>query len=229
MPPFPYNTSVSSHIAEYQIAEAHQNTPPPPIAKTRKDFYERKNAGKKYVKDYPQWLEEMILKCLNKKPDERFRNGKELHDFILQHTTKNAATPQPEPTPKAQASDPTLLSKIDALHRENTSLKQQLNDDRKTLTATQNDLQAAKTDIFKLQNIINTLSAQLKKNKKNRILHRFLLMLALTATMCCVLLIWHSAADSPRSTKELQEKLEQKQETTVPVEQQENSNSNQTP
>ena len=76
--PFPYNTAISSHIAEYELGEAHQKTAPPSIEKLRKEFFERKYRGKKYEKDYPEWLEDVILKCLQKDPSGRFRNGKEL-------------------------------------------------------------------------------------------------------------------------------------------------------
>ena len=84
--PFPYNTSISDHRAEFELAEAHLKTPPPSIEAIRKEFYERKYEGKEYKKDYPQWLEDMILKCLQKNPADRFRNGKELYDFIISHS-----------------------------------------------------------------------------------------------------------------------------------------------
>lgn len=34
-------------------------------------------------RDYPQWLGNIILKCLEKEPKNRFQNGKELHDEVL--------------------------------------------------------------------------------------------------------------------------------------------------
>ena len=37
------------------------------------------------MRDFPQWLEDAILKCLEKEPTNRFRNGKELYDFIISH------------------------------------------------------------------------------------------------------------------------------------------------
>jgi hypothetical protein len=50
-------------------------------------MYERKYEGQIYERDFPVWLEEAILKCLNKAPEDRFRNGKELYEFIITHSS----------------------------------------------------------------------------------------------------------------------------------------------
>lgn len=68
--------------AEYRLSNEHKNNKPPQILELRKKAFEKKNPGKKYDKDYPDWLEELILKCLEKKPEDRFADGKELYDFI---------------------------------------------------------------------------------------------------------------------------------------------------
>lgn len=80
--PFPYNMAISSHKAEYELAEAHQKAAPPSIEKLRKEFFEKKYEGQEYKKDYPQWLEDVILKCLQKDPAKRFKNGKELYAAV---------------------------------------------------------------------------------------------------------------------------------------------------
>ena len=81
--PFPYNFKTSKHIAEYELAEAHQKATPPSIESIRREQYERKFNGQHYERDYPQWLEDVILKCLRKNPAERFKNGKELYEYIM--------------------------------------------------------------------------------------------------------------------------------------------------
>ena len=81
--PFPFNTkNPNSTEAEYLLSKAHQKDALPSIEGIRKDFFEKKFKGEEYKKDYPQWLEDVILKCLNKNPKDRFRNGKELHEYI---------------------------------------------------------------------------------------------------------------------------------------------------
>ena len=81
--PFPYNTKISAHKAEYELGEAHQKMEPPAIEELRRSFYEKQSNGIRYERDYPQWLEDIILKCLAKSPAERFDNGRELHEAVL--------------------------------------------------------------------------------------------------------------------------------------------------
>lgn len=64
----------------------------PSIVDLRKSFFEEKRKGESYKKDFPDWLETAILKCLEKDPDKRFRNGKELHDYITKHLQDEAIT-----------------------------------------------------------------------------------------------------------------------------------------
>jgi serine/threonine protein kinase len=40
----------------------------------------------------PQWVIDMIRKCLEKSPENRFANGVELYEYILRHSTKIAET-----------------------------------------------------------------------------------------------------------------------------------------
>ena len=89
--PFPYNTKISSHKAEYELGEAHQKATPPSIEMLRKESFEVKHKGEEYTKDYPQWLEDVILKCLQKKPNDRFKNGKELYEYISAQIEKKSS------------------------------------------------------------------------------------------------------------------------------------------
>ena len=72
--PFPYDES---------LKDGHLHLMPPPIEPIRKEFYEKKFPGEAYKRDYPQWLEDAIMKCLEKNPADRFRNGKELYEYIM--------------------------------------------------------------------------------------------------------------------------------------------------
>ena len=87
--PFTLNTSnPNSTEAEYLLSKAHQKDSLPSIEGVRKDFYEKKFKGQVYKKDFPQWLEDVIMKCLQKNPADRFRNGKELYEYISMHALK---------------------------------------------------------------------------------------------------------------------------------------------
>lgn len=57
----------------------------PSIFDLRKSFFEENHEGETYQKDYPDWLENAIKKCLAKDPTKRFANGKALYEYIKKH------------------------------------------------------------------------------------------------------------------------------------------------
>lgn len=61
----------------------------PSISGFRQFFYESSHPGQAYTKDYPDWLEAVILKCLEKDPEKRFKNGKELNDYVKKNICNN--------------------------------------------------------------------------------------------------------------------------------------------
>jgi serine/threonine-protein kinase len=71
------------------LQKQHADEKPPAIELLRKKAFEKNNSAKEWKKDYPDWLEEMIFKCLEKKPEDRFRNGKELFEFIKSKSNKS--------------------------------------------------------------------------------------------------------------------------------------------
>lgn len=64
--------------------------PLPSISEIRAAFFNKKFPDQVYKKDYPDWLEEAIVKCLQIDPSKRFRNGKELRNFIISHKKDDA-------------------------------------------------------------------------------------------------------------------------------------------
>lgn len=77
---FPYDNSDGSTLesARTRVYMQHINDVPPSIYDLRKQAYETIHPGKTYVRDYPEELEALILKCLEKKPRDRFKNAKDL-------------------------------------------------------------------------------------------------------------------------------------------------------
>lgn len=74
--------------AEYLLGKAHKEAQPESVYELRKTAFERSHPGETYKKDYPEWLETLIMKCLAKAPKDRFRNGKELFIFAQNNLTK---------------------------------------------------------------------------------------------------------------------------------------------
>ena len=80
--PFPFDKSTSNIAkAEYMLSEAHRAQIPEPIEPLRREAFEAAYPEQTYEKDYPDWLEELIMKCLEKNPKDRFHSAKELFDY----------------------------------------------------------------------------------------------------------------------------------------------------
>ena len=82
--PFVYSREKfsSDMAANSFIYEQHKEARPDPIYARRAKVWEELHPGVPYEKDYPDWLEEMIMKCLSKDPDDRYVNAKEfMKDF----------------------------------------------------------------------------------------------------------------------------------------------------
>ena len=63
-----------------KIYRLHKEAPVPEIEPLRKKAFLSVHPGETYVRDYPNWLENMVRKCLAKNPDERYANMKEFMD-----------------------------------------------------------------------------------------------------------------------------------------------------
>lgn len=84
--PFLFDKKNSNPVeAEYLLSKAHKEQQPASIFELRKAAYEHSHTGETYEKDYPDWLEMLIMKCLSKSTKDRFKNGKELYSYVLEH------------------------------------------------------------------------------------------------------------------------------------------------
>ena len=83
--PFPLKDK--GETARNAIVVAHIETLPPDLLYLRQSslpagWNEQKKEQEKQV---PEWIVSMIYKCLEKKPEDRFANGTELHEYITQN------------------------------------------------------------------------------------------------------------------------------------------------
>ena len=125
--------------SSFEMMTAHKTAIPPAIEPLRREAFEKAYPGQTYVKDYPDWLEAIIMKCLEKDPAQRYADAKELLDDFK--AKKEAAsvtgsafvpkTPEINPTiaslpkvdeqpimPPLQNSAPLSISKSDNQDRE---------------------------------------------------------------------------------------------------------------
>ena len=125
--PFPFDKTISKPEAEFKVLKAHREQTPLPIGDLRKANYEAKYSGQAYQKDYPDWLEAAIMRCLEKDPAKRFRNGKELHEFVMRHLSEEAKK-------ASAAAMGKLVEENRALKEEKLIAEFQLADKNNTLT-----------------------------------------------------------------------------------------------
>ncbi len=91
--PFLFDKKNSNPVeAEYLLGKAHKEQQAASIFDLRKAAFEHSHPGETYEKDYPEWLEMLIMKCLSKSTKDRFKNGKELYSFVLEYTNNEADT-----------------------------------------------------------------------------------------------------------------------------------------
>lgn len=84
--PFEFDKNNKNSIqAEYLLSEAHRTETPIPIVDARRAAYEKVNSDGEYETDFPGWLDELVMKCLEKDPANRFANARELYDFFVSH------------------------------------------------------------------------------------------------------------------------------------------------
>lgn len=84
-PPFVLEVSSDGRVSYpslSKICDEHHNQTPPEILPLRKAAFERQIPGAVYERDYPEWLDKVVMKCLAKDPEDRYSDAKELLDDI---------------------------------------------------------------------------------------------------------------------------------------------------
>ncbi|MDE6523221.1 MAG: protein kinase [Muribaculaceae bacterium] len=97
-PPFilDYDTDGKvSYPALSKICNEHHNQTPPPIISLRKSAFEKQIPGAVYERDYPEWLDNIVMKCLAKNPEDRYSDAKELFDDLNWHISHDTLRHEP--------------------------------------------------------------------------------------------------------------------------------------
>lgn len=161
--PFLFDKKNSNPVeAEYLLGKAHKEQQPASIFDLRKAAFEHSHPGETYEKDYPEWLEMLIMKCLAKSTKDRFKNGKELYSFVLEHINNETDT-QIEDLKQEIVS---LQNKIISLEKTSTIPSEEVDKFVANLQEQLKDVLLSKSNLEQKVKKIQSENSTLKKQQK---------------------------------------------------------------
>ncbi len=89
--PFPLDNR--GETSRNEVMVAHMEAPVPDVLTLRKQNMPEAWSAERKEKEMqvPQWLLTTVSKCLEKTPEQRFKDGKELHDFVFTNSTSSGS------------------------------------------------------------------------------------------------------------------------------------------
>lgn len=89
----PFPLTDKGETARNRVMVGHMEKPVPDILSGRRNMLPTSWSDEKKEREMqvPGWLVNTILKCLEKSPDDRFKNGMELHSYIIHNSTMPVA------------------------------------------------------------------------------------------------------------------------------------------
>lgn len=114
---------------------SHLETPPPDVLELRRQNIPATWSAEKKDREMsvPEWLLNVVDKCLQKKPKDRFNNGIDLHEFIVYNSIH--AGPYIDPVQSAM-----LQEQSEKLQRESSQLHQQIIQYKEQLSTKENEI-----------------------------------------------------------------------------------------
>lgn len=153
--PFPLHDKGES--ARNAVRLSHMETPPPDLLALREQAIQKTSwdgAKKAHETHVPDWLFATIYKCLEKKPEKRFSNGVELHEYI----TLNSTT--------AAKKDATIPAQFNTIKEENEKLAREKEQLQKRLAQYKEQVEDKERDLDELKAIIVRRDHELKTLKE---------------------------------------------------------------
>jgi len=143
--PFPLKDN--GQTARNTVMVSHMEMPVPDVLELREQnlpesWLEEKKRREMQV---PKWISDLIYKCLEKNPDERFSNGVELYEAILHNSTQSISQIN-EGTPVLQTENERLQTLITQEQERAKKLEQQLNSFRNNLAQKEQEVLALQGD-----------------------------------------------------------------------------------
>lgn len=131
--PFPLHDK--GETARNKVRLAHMDTLPPDVVSMRKNalpitWLHDKRARES---DIPEWLITAIYKCLKKKPENRFANGAELHEYIINNSIQQSTQKQTEYAGVVKDDSQKILKDQKQLQQQVSQYKQQIDNKQKEI------------------------------------------------------------------------------------------------
>lgn len=187
-PPFVIDTtSQAIEEARFRVYQQHKNETPPALGPLRKAAFTATHPGETYTPDFPEDIERIIDKCLQKNPADRYADAKELLTdleslFTLEescHQLQPAPQPKPVPGPPVHVDGTTDDSVVKKLRAEVSRLQRQLSDEQsqhsnseKTVMALRSQVQDQKQELETIRSANLKLHKQLEEVKPRKTKHR---------------------------------------------------------
>ena len=150
--PFPLEDK--GETARNNVRLSHLETPPPDVMALRRENVPASWTPEKKARELsaPEWLLNLIYKCLEKKPQDRFSSGMELHEYIIFNSIHAGPNPALIQTG--------LQEQSEKLQKESALLQQQLAAYKQRLTAREEELIQVKALLKNKENdtVVNTSS-----------------------------------------------------------------------
>lgn len=158
------NDGKVSQRAINDVLNKHIKDTPPPILPFRKAAFEKSIHGAVYERDYPEWLDDVIMKCLAKNPNDRYENAKALLNDINHYLGTSSFEKEIEELNKTISE----LRILNALERKD---KEKLSAESNSLKSEQNRLlreyDAISATNRELRNRLDTVLKAQSNNYKN--------------------------------------------------------------
>lgn len=134
--PFPLNDK--GETARNMVRLAHIETPPPDVIALRREALPATWTQQKKDMEMaiPQWLLNVLYKCLNKQPEQRFASGMELHDYIINNSIHALPNNDFEQLDLLKKANEKLLLENEQLQKQVSQYEQVLASRRKELEQT---------------------------------------------------------------------------------------------